>query len=141
VYASSAAVYGDGGAGPLKETVFQRPLSAYGADKLSCELHGAVAGKIHQIPTTGLRFFNVFGPRQDPLSPYSGVISIFCSRVSRGDPLKIFGDGKQTRDFIPVADVVRCLDVAMMKVSTSANVYNVCTGVPTDLGMLAELVM
>ena len=84
VYASSAAVYGDCEALPLAEDAPTRPLSAYGADKLGCEQHARVAGVVHGVPTLGLRFFNVFGPRQDPGSPYSGVISIFCERLSRG---------------------------------------------------------
>jgi len=84
VYASSAAVYGDNPATPLGEEAATRPLSAYGADKLGCELHAFVAGKVHGVPTCGLRFFNVYGPRQDPRSPYSGVISIFCERLRAG---------------------------------------------------------
>ena len=80
VFASSAAVYGDNADFPLSEETRPRPLSAYGADKLGCELHGVVAGRIHRVPTCGLRFFNVYGPRQDPRSPYSGVISIFSDR-------------------------------------------------------------
>ena len=71
-----------------------------------CELHARVASHVHGIPTVGLRFFNVYGPRQDPRSPYSGVISIFCERIRRGAPIDIFGDGGQTRDFVYVADVV-----------------------------------
>src|SRR5215213_2520699 len=81
VYASSAAVYGSNDALPLAETADTRPLSAYGADKLGCELQARVAGAVHGIPTLGLRFFNVYGVRQDPASPYSGVISIFANRL------------------------------------------------------------
>src|SRR5690348_8458986 len=77
VYASSAAVYGDAAAMPITEATPCRPLSAYGADKFGGELHAAVGTQVHGIPTAGLRFFNVYGPRQDPKSPYSGVISIF----------------------------------------------------------------
>src|SRR5262249_54431964 len=81
VYASSAAVYGDVATVPISEEAHCRPLSAYGADKLGCELHARVASHVHGIPTVGLRFFNVYGPRQDPRSPYSGVISIFAERI------------------------------------------------------------
>jgi UDP-glucose 4-epimerase len=137
VYASSAAVYGDCAALPLKEDAPTRPLSAYGADKLGCEQHARVAGVVHGTPTLGLRFFNVFGPRQDPLSPYSGVISIFCDRLSRGEPVTIFGDGGQTRDFVFVADVVEALLRAMGKASVEAPVLNVCTGAPTSVRDLA----
>jgi UDP-glucose 4-epimerase len=143
VYASSAAVYGDNPEVPLAETSAVRPLSAYGADKLGCELHAAVAFGVHQVPTTGFRFFNVYGPRQDPASPYSGVISIFAGRISRGQPITIFGDGEQVRDFVYVADVVRTLAAAMVAMPPSARVFNVCTGRPTTVnalvGTLAEL--
>src|ERR1700722_10819816 len=107
VYASSAAIYGDGGAIPLTEAERPRPVNAYGADKLGCELHARVASLLHAVPTIGLRLFNVYGPRQDPSSPYSGVISIFLDRLDRRAPIEIFGDGQQVRDFIAVADVVR----------------------------------
>jgi UDP-glucose 4-epimerase len=84
VYASSAAVYGDARPLPLDEATPTRPLSAYGADKRAMELHAGVATHLHGIPTVGLRFFNVYGPMQDPASPYSGVISIFCDRLRGG---------------------------------------------------------
>ncbi|MGH7209981.1 MAG: NAD-dependent epimerase/dehydratase family protein, partial [Acetobacteraceae bacterium] len=103
VCASSAAVYGDCDRLPLDEDAPARPLSAYGADKLGCELHARVAAHVFAVPTVGLRFFNVYGPRQDPRSPYSGVISIFCDRLRRGAPIDLFGDGEQTRDFVFVA--------------------------------------
>jgi UDP-glucose 4-epimerase len=140
VYASSAAVYGDAATVPIAETEPCRPLSAYGADKYSCELHARVASHVHSIPTVGLRFFNVYGPRQDPKSPYSGVISIFCERVTAGVPIKIFGDGQQTRDFVAVADVVRALLAAMTLLPSDAPVFNVCTGVPTSVAALGRLI-
>lgn len=140
VYASSAAAYGDAGPLPLEETTYPRPLSAYGADKLGCEQHARAAGQVHRLPTCGLRFFNVFGPRQDPASPYSGVISIFCNRLSRGEPVDLYGDGEQTRDFIFVADVVAALLAAMDRASPEAPVLNVCTGRPTSVRALAETI-
>ncbi len=140
VYASPAAVYGDNPNTPLKEDATTHPLNAYGADKLGCELHARVAGGVHGVPTMGLRFFNVYGPRQDPKSPYSGVISIFCDRISAGKPITIFGDGGQERDFVYVADVVRRLIKAMKHADTSARVYNVCTGQPTDIQSLANTI-
>ncbi len=143
VYASSAAVYGDAATVPIAETTLCRPLSAYGADKYGCELHARVASHVHGIPTVGLRFFNVYGPRQDPRSPYSGVISIFCERIARGAPIDIYGDGGQTRDFVFVADVVAALLAAMRSGTVDAPVFNVCTGSATSVlelaGVIAEL--
>jgi UDP-glucose 4-epimerase len=140
VYASSAAVYGDAATVPMAETEPCRPLSAYGADKYACELHARVASHVHGIPTVGLRLFNVYGPRQDPKSPYSGVISIFCERITAGAPIKIFGDGQQTRDFVAVADVVRSLLAAMALRPADAPVFNVCTGLPTSVAALGRLI-
>jgi UDP-glucose 4-epimerase len=140
VYASSAAVYGDAATIPITEAAERHPLSAYGADKLGCELHARVASHVHGIPTIGLRFFNVYGPRQDPRSPYSGVISIFCERIRRGAPIDIYGDGGQTRDFIYVGDVVTALLAAMRLAPADAPVFNVCTGVPTSVLELAHII-
>jgi UDP-glucose 4-epimerase len=137
VYASSAAVYGNNTSVPLCEVAEKKPLSAYGADKLGCEQHAYVASTIHRVPTCGLRFFNVYGPRQDPTSPYSGVISIFCDRIRAGQRVTIYGDGQQTRDFVYVVDVVRALLAAMSQASTQGRAYNVCTGRQTSVLELA----
>ncbi len=140
VYASSAAVYGDAQTIPIAETADRNPLSAYGADKLGCELHAKVASHVHGIPTVGFRFFNVYGPRQDPRSPYSGVISIFCERIGRGSPIAIYGDGSQTRDFVHVSDVVAALLGGMALRPADAPVFNVCTGIATSVLDLAHLI-
>jgi UDP-glucose 4-epimerase len=140
VFASSAAVYGDNPDIPLCESATLRPLSAYGADKLGSELHGAVAGHVHGVPNTGLRFFNVYGPRQNPKSPYSGVISIFCDRLKTSREVTIYGDGNQTRDFIYVGDVVTALLAAMESCSLRSEIFNICTGKPTSIRTLAETV-
>lgn len=139
VYASSAAIYGDNPDMPLREDARPRPLSAYGADKLGCEQHACVGTRIHGIPTTGFRFFNVFGPRQDPHSPYSGVISIFVDRLLKGLPVTVFGDGLQSRDFIYVSDVVDHLVAAMRSPSDMPRVLNACTGQSTTLLHLIEI--
>jgi UDP-glucose 4-epimerase len=137
VYASSAAIYGDQGDGLIPETACPAPRTAYGADKLGSELHAAVAADVHGVPTCGLRFFNVYGPRQDPSSPYSGVISIFAARIAAGRPVTIHGDGRQVRDFIYVVDVVTHLRAALAALQgaavPSASVFNVCTGKPTSV--------
>ena len=140
VYASSAAVYGDRGSQPIHEQVPGMPLSAYGADKLGCDHHASVAGRVHGLPVVGLRFFNVYGPRQRPDSPYSGVISIFCDRIAAGKSVTIFGDGHQTRDFIYVSDVVEALLLAMDKVSVNPSVFNICTGQETSIQTLARII-
>jgi UDP-glucose 4-epimerase len=138
VYASSAAIYGDNPDLPLAETARPQPLSAYGADKLGCELHARVGGVVHGVPTAGFRFFNVYGPRQDPKSPYSGVISIFADRVRAKVACRIQGDGGQARDFVYVADVVAALRVGLGAATTAAPVFNVGTGIATRIVDLAR---
>lgn len=140
VYASSAAVYGDQPTGPIDERSSPQPLSAYGADKLGCELHARVASLVHGVPAVGMRFFNVYGPRQDPKSPYSGVISIFCDRIAAGRSVTIFGDGQQVRDFIYVGDVAQALWAAMQTPQPAGSVFNVCTGQATSIRMLVDAI-
>lgn len=144
VYASSAAVYGDQGVSQISEEARLQPLSPYGADKLGSELHGRVAATLFRVPNIGLRFFNVYGPRQDPNSPYSGVISIFSARAAAGLPITIHGDGQQTRDFVFVADVVshlfRAMEVTRQPCGASG-VFNVCTGNGHSVSELAQLVV
>ena len=141
VYASSAAVYGDNADLPLKEKSELRPLTAYGADKLGSELHARVASLTHGIPTTGMRFFNVYGPRQDPKSPYSGVISIFVDAITEQKEISIFGNGDQTRDFVYVKDVANALYKAMQATNSGAQVFNVCTGQSVSINQLAKTIM
>jgi UDP-glucose 4-epimerase len=137
VYASSCAVFGDQDTFPLREDSAVRPISAYGADKLGCEQHARIGGHIFGLPTVGLRFFNVYGPRQDPASPYSGVIAKFLKGVASGEPLMIFGDGLQKRDFVYVADAVAHLVASMDWLGSgrpgTSSIFNVCTGVATTI--------
>lgn len=139
VYASSAAIYGNLGNATAREDLRPAPLTAYGADKLGSELHAAVALHVHGIPTAGLRFFNVYGPRQDPHSPYSGVISIFAALVAADRTLSVHGDGQQLRDFVYVSDVVTHLRAAMRHLGRGPDhaVLNVCTGRATSVLDLA----
>ena len=141
VYASSAAVYGTV-EGIAAEDAVPRPRTAYGADKLGSELHARVGALVHGVPSAGMRFFNVYGPRQDPHSPYSGVISIFAARVLSGAGIRIDGDGAQSRDFVFVADVVRhlraAIDLAARPGPAAAHVFNVCTGRETSILTLAQ---
>lgn len=130
LYASSAAVYGDSAALPLAESEPPRPLTPYAADKLAGEHYLAYYHRGGRLNATAFRFFNVFGPRQDPSSPYSGVISIFLDRARRGAPLTVFGDGLQTRDFVYVGDVVNALmaALAVRAAPREMPVYNVARG-------------
>jgi UDP-glucose 4-epimerase len=141
VYASSAAVYGRQQRMPIAESARLNPLSAYGADKLCCEIQARTAAQTCGIPSIGLRFFNVYGPRQDPSSPYSGVISIFAKSILEARPMMIFGDGRQTRDFVFVRDVVAALLAAVGKASIAADALNVCTGRGTTIAQLASTIM
>nr|MBA2542298.1 NAD-dependent epimerase/dehydratase family protein [Deltaproteobacteria bacterium] len=139
-FASSAAVYGDTEVLPVNEDLPKRPISPYGIHKLSSELALDYYASTHGVATTALRFFNVYGPRQDPSSPYSGVISIFSDRARAGKTLTIFGDGKQTRDFVYVGDVVSGL-VAALADGNSRLVANVGTGGETTVLELAQRIV
>ncbi len=138
VYASSAAIYGNTPTMPLKESCLPRPQSPYGADKLAGEHLLKIYNDAFDEPTVACRFFNVFGERQDPSSPYSGVISIFFDRAfdkKRGSEsfINIFGDGKQTRDFIYVRDIVSALLHVALDKNISGDVFNVGYGQKTTV--------
>lgn len=138
IFASSAAVYGDLPGLPKKETDPVKPLTPYAVDKYASERYVINAYELYGLKTTALRFFNVFGPRQDPSSPYSGVISIFVDRVIRnlkGEDVSItiFGDGNQTRDFIFVKDVVKALLLVERSHEAVGKVFNTGTGKATSL--------
>jgi UDP-glucose 4-epimerase len=139
VFASSAAIYGDATELPLRESAEKKPISPYGAAKLASEAlllgHGAAFG----ITVRCQRYFNVFGPRQDPASPYSGVISIFERRFREDKPVTIFGDGRQTRDFISVHDVARANMIAATKDGIVSGAANICTGRATSLLEIVEV--
>lgn len=145
VYTSSAAVYGDCPTIPTPEDAEKKPLTAYGADKLSCDLHGSIAWHVHGVPNIGLRPFNVYGPRQDPSSPYSGVISIFVDRIQRRLPVTIFGDGYQVRDFVYVEDAVKAFMTAMDHLqnhgeTSGHEIFNLCTGRLNTINALAHII-
>ena len=133
VFASSAAVYGNSDALPLEEDGLTVPISQYGAAKLMSEkLLGAYATS-YGLTTTCFRFFNVYGPRQDPSSPYSGVVSIFADRYRAGNPVTVHGDGKQSRDFIFVKDLAKAVAASATNTALPGGVYNLCTGNSTTL--------
>lgn len=139
IFASSAAIYGDAPSLPHKEETPPRPLSPYAVDKLACEMHAPLAWHLHRTPSISFRFFNVYGPRQDPRSSYSGVISKFVDQITQHLPITLFGDGNQLRDFVYVKDVVRILVKAMETPFEGAHVYNLCSGIGTSINALAEM--
>jgi len=139
VFASSAAIYGNPQALPVAETHPIEPLSHYGADKAAADAAIRSLGD-SAPPAVAMRFFNVYGSRQDPSSPYSGVLSIFTTRAITEEPVTIFGDGLQTRDFIHVTDVVDALVQAAESLLVEGTLsplhsraFNVCTGRPVTL--------
>ena len=140
VLASSCAVYGDTEQLPIAETTPPRPLSPYAGAKLASEDLCADAADAGQLTAVCLRFFNVYGPRQDPGSAYSGVISRFLSAAAAGEPVTIYGDGRQSRDFVYVADVVAAILAALWRPLTGVSIVNVGTGRQTDLLQILDVV-
>jgi nucleoside-diphosphate-sugar epimerase len=139
VLASSCAVYGDAAQLPVAETAPPRPLSPYAAAKLASEQTCAAAADAGQLSAICLRFFNVYGPRQDPSSEYSGVISRFLTAAAGGEPLTIYGDGHQTRDFVYVGDVVHAIVRALQRPLNGVTVANVGSGSQTSLLDVVDL--
>lgn len=134
VMASSSAVYGNNPALPKTESMLPEPTSPYAAAKISGEYMLRVYAELYGIETVSLRYFNVYGPRQDPTSPYSGVISIFSRAVQEALPVTIYGDGLQTRDFVFVHDVVHANLLAMESPNAGhGEAFNIGTGHVTSL--------
>lgn len=128
VLASSSAVYGDDPQSPKVETMVPRPLSPYAVQKLTNEFYAHLYYKLYGLETVCLRYFNVYGPRQDPSSPYSGVISIFMKKAAETAVPTIYGNGQQTRDFVYVTDVVQANLLAATSDDAPGKVFNVGTG-------------
>jgi UDP-glucose 4-epimerase len=128
VFSSSSSVYCSENTFPTSEDGTLMPVSPYAVNKLACEHLIRMYTEAYDIPATMLRFFNVFGPRQRPSSPYSGVISLFCDRALRGEPLIIHGDGQQTRDFVFVTDVAGAICAAAKRTEPRATVINIGSG-------------
>ncbi|MCD5994666.1 NAD-dependent epimerase/dehydratase family protein [Pseudomonas sp. CDFA 602] len=137
VFASSAAVYGNNGEGEsIHEDVTKSPLTPYASDKLAGEQYLDFYRRQHALEPVIFRFFNIFGPRQDPSSPYSGVISIFAERIEKGQPIVVFGDGEQTRDFFYVGDLVKLLLQALSLDHAIEGAINVGLNQTTSLNEL-----
>jgi UDP-glucose 4-epimerase len=139
IYASSSSVYGDMPELPKREDMKPDPKSPYAVAKLAGEYYCRVFNEIYGLKTVALRYFNVYGPRQDPSSDYAAVIPKFANRVMAGKAPIIYGDGEQTRDFTFVRDVVQA-NVRAME-SDATGVFNVATGTRISINDLAEMVM
>jgi len=135
VFSSSSAVYGDEPTLPKREDMLSVPLSPYAVSKLAGEYYCKVFSELFGVKTVSLRYFNVFGPRQDPQSEYAAVIPKFITRLLNNQPPVIFGDGKQTRDFVYVKDVVQANLLAMQ--SSATGTFNIGSGECIDLTTLA----
>lgn len=141
VFASSSAIYGGLALGSDEDSRFDI-MSPYAADKYALELYSSVANKTRELSSIGLRFFNVYGPRQDPTNPYSGVISIFSENVIKGRDIYING-GDQTRDFVYVQDVARAIEASISLASEGmvCDSVNVLTGLSISISKLADMIM
>ncbi|AMB84001.1 NAD-dependent dehydratase [Pseudomonas agarici] len=140
IFASSAAVYGNNGEGEsIVEDTPKAPLTPYAVDKLASEYYFDFYRRQHALEPVIFRFFNVFGPRQNPSSPYSGVISIFSERAEKGLPITVFGDGEQTRDFIYVGDLVNVLVQALEAPQVHEGAINVGLNRSTSLKQMLQV--
>lgn len=138
VFASSSSVYGDDDSLPKKEGREGRPLSPYALSKLTGEHYCRLFFQLYGLSTVCLRYFNIFGPRQDPYSPYAAVIPSFIFRLLRGEPVIIFGDGEQSRDFTYVANVVEANLLAIQAENkVSGEVFNIAGGQEITVNALA----
>lgn len=138
VYASSSSVYGDGEALPKHEAMTPRPRSPYAVSKLTGEYYCQVYAQVFGLMTTALRYFNVFGPRQDPASAYAAVIPRFASAMAAGEPVRIYGDGRQSRDFTYVANAVQANLLAATAPQAEGRVLNCACGERTTLLELVD---
>jgi UDP-N-acetylglucosamine/UDP-N-acetyl-alpha-D-glucosaminouronate 4-epimerase len=140
VFASSSSVYGDGGELPRREANPTNPSSPYAVSKLAAERYCSSFSKIYGLETVSLRYFNVFGPGQDPRSQYAAVVPRFITAIAAGRPVSIYGDGEQSRDFTYVANVIEANLLAAHADGISGAVINVATGAATTVNQLADLI-
>jgi UDP-N-acetylglucosamine/UDP-N-acetyl-alpha-D-glucosaminouronate 4-epimerase len=140
VFASSSSVYGDGGELPRREANPTNPESPYAVSKLAAERYCISCSKIYGLETVSLRYFNVFGPGQDPRSQYAAVVPRFITAIAAEKPVLIYGDGTQSRDFTYVSNVVDANLLAAQANGVSGSVINVATGTSTTVNELADLI-
>lgn len=139
VFAASSSAYGETPTLPKVETMQPQPISPYGVTKLVGELYAQNFGRCYGLENVCLRYFNIFGPRQDPSSPYSGVLAKFCSAFLEGTQPVIFGDGEQTRDFTYVENAVQANLLACEAPNVSGRVFNIGTGARFSLNQTVQL--
>jgi UDP-glucose 4-epimerase len=140
IFSSSAAVYGANPESPKRITTIAEPKTPYGLTKLEGEEHLKSFYQLHNLGTVSLRYFNVFGPRQDPKSQYAAAIPIFIYRALKNEPIIIYGDGSQTRDFIYVKDVVEANIVAATQPNVNG-VFNIGSGVAISIKDIAKIII
>lgn len=140
VFASSSSVYGDGGVFPRVETAAPNPISPYAVAKLAAERYCVSFHRVYGLETVALRYFNVFGPYQDPRSQYAAVVPRFIQAVAEGRPVTVYGDGSQSRDFTYVANVVEANLAAAEAPTAAGTVLNVATGGSETVDHLADTV-
>jgi nucleoside-diphosphate-sugar epimerase len=140
IYASSSAVFGDEQHQPIKETTRLSPLGVYGETKRDNELYAAKHYQSSDLSCIGMRFFNLFGPRQYAHSPYAAVIPKWVNAIKLHHQPIIFGDGTATRDFCPIQDVLIAIDCARKKLPKGHQVFNIGTGRPTQIGELFKMI-
>jgi UDP-glucose 4-epimerase len=141
IYAASSAAYGDTPTLPKHEEMLPKPISPYAVAKLAGEHYMGAFTRVYGLETVVLRYFNVFGPFQDPTSHYSGVLAIFCRRMLAGEPISIYGDGEQSRDFTYIDNVVHgnLLAAAAPAEKVSGRMMNLATGSSSTLNETVEI--
>jgi UDP-glucose 4-epimerase len=141
VFASSSSIYGNQPELPLEESMAPDPISPYGVAKLAAERYCVSFTRVyHSFETVVLRYFNVFGPRQDPRSQYAAVVPLFITAIAAGEPVTIFDDGEQSRDFTYVDNVVAANLLAADAEGASGRIFNISAGSPTSVNQLAETI-
>jgi UDP-glucose 4-epimerase len=139
VYSSSSSIYGSGGELPRTERMAPDPISPYGVAKLAAERYCVSFSRVYEsFETVVLRYFNVFGPRQSPLSQYAAVVPLFLISIARDEPVTIFGDGEQSRDFTYVTNVVDATIRAADAAGTNGRIFNVAAGSPASVNALTD---
>lgn len=141
IYISSAAIFGNPEKIPLDEGHSTRPLSPYGASKLAGENYAFAFQETYGLKATSIRPFNIYSPRQDPNSPYSGVITRFIEMAGENRPLTIHGDGSQTRDFVHAEDVVRMVELCLGNENAYGQRFNCGTGKAVSIKELADIII